>query len=453
MSDDTELDAIVEPPPLAGETPAASAAAPPPPPVPRLDLAALDEISRADPALFEDRRADPPFARQVMTTPLHFYVASESLTNLWRNWNGYTVADQLTSLDDEYAALRHGAALTDISPLVKYRISGPDALAWLRRLVTGNLVSLSVDEVTPVVFCEDRGLVVGDGLLFRLGASEFRLVTEERHLAWFMDSAIGHNVRIEDVSATLAAMSLQGPLSCAVLSDAGFSGIENLRPYTAHWFNVTGMPVYVSRSGNSGDLGYELWVDPDDAPTFWLRLLDKGKMHGVKAGGFALREIARIEAGIPCAGVDYLGAFSAVDPQTALTPFELGFSALVDLNGEHFTGREALRKAKAQPPRYILATLAVDWSAPLTFGAIRDASGVAGIATSTGFSPALGINLALATLRPAAIADGAVLHVQAELREELSLRVISAAVRIVAGPALLLPARHLVPAANSPVNF
>ena len=176
MSDDTELDAIVEPPPLAGETPAASAAAPPP--VPRLDLAALDEISRADPALFEDRRADPPFARQVMTTPLHFYVASESLTNLWRNWNGYTVADQLTSLD---------------------------ALAWLRRLVTGNLVSLSVDEVTPVVFCEDRGLVVGDGLLFRLGASEFRLVTEERHLAWFMDSAIGHNVRIEDVSATLAA--------------------------------------------------------------------------------------------------------------------------------------------------------------------------------------------------------------------------------------------------------
>ncbi|MDO8423132.1 MAG: aminomethyltransferase family protein [Parvibaculum sp.] len=445
MSDDTKLNSIVEPPPLVADVNDANTT-PRPPPVPRLNLAALDEISRADPALFEDRRADPPFSRQVMTTPLHFYVASESLTNLWCNWNGYTVADQLTSLDDEYAALRHGAALADISPLVKYRISGPDALAWLRRLVTGNLVSLSVDEIIPVVFCEDRGLVVGDGLLFRLGDSEFRLVTEERHLAWFMDSAIGHNVRIEDVSKTLAAMSLQGPLSCAVLSEAGFSGIENLRCYTAHWFNVTGMPVYVSRSGNSGDLGYELWVDPDDAPAFWLRLLDKGKAYGVKAGGFALREIARIEAGIPRAGVDYLGAFSAVDPQSALTPFELGFSALVDLNGEHFTGREALRKAKTLPPRYILATLAVDWSAPLTFAAIRDGSGVAGIATSTGFSHALGINLALATLRPAAIADGAVLHVQAEVREELSLRVISAAARILAGPAVLLPARHLVPA-------
>lgn len=446
MSDDTGLDTNMEPPPPLVADANDAHTTPPSSPAPRLDLAALDEISHADPSLFEERRADPPFSRQVMTTPLHFYVASESLTNLWCNWNGYTVADQLTSLDDEYAALRYGAALADISPLVKYRISGPDALAWLRRLVTGNLVSLSVDEIMPVVFCEDRGLVVGDGLLFRLGDSEFRLVTEEHHLAWFLDSAIGHNVRIEDVSTTLAAMSLQGPLSCAVLSNAGFSGIENLRPYTAHWFNVTGMPVYVSRSGNSGDLGYELWVDPEDAPTFWLRLLDKGRMHGLKASGFALREVARIEAGIPRAGVDYLGAFSAVDPQTALTPFELGFSALVDLNGDHFTGREALRKAKALPPRHILATLAVDWSAPLPFVAIRDASGVVGTATSTAFSPALGVNLALAILRPAAIADGAVLYVQAELREELSLRVINAPARVVAGPALLLPAHHLVPA-------
>ena len=223
MSDDTELDAIVEPPPLVADVNDANTIVLPPPAPPRVDLAALDDASRADPALFDGRRAQPPFMQQVLTTPLHFYVASESLTNLWCNWNGYTVAEKLTSLDDEYAALRHSAALTDISPLVKYRISGPDAFAWLRRLVTGNLASLAVDEITQVVFCEDRGSVVGDGLLFRLGDSDFRLVTEGHHLAWLIDSTIGHRVHIEDVSATLAAMSLQGPLSCAVLSDAGLS--------------------------------------------------------------------------------------------------------------------------------------------------------------------------------------------------------------------------------------
>ncbi len=446
MSDDTEFNAIAEPPPLVADVNDANTVVLPSPAPPPLDLAALDETSRADPSLFESHRAEPPFTQQVLTTPLHFYVASESQTNLWCNWNGYTVADQLTNLDDEYAALRHSAALTDISPLVKYRISGPDAITWLRRLVTGNLESLTVDEITQVAFCEDRGLVVGDGLLFRLGDNDFRLVTEEHHLAWLIDSAIGHRVHIEDVSTTLAAMSLQGPLSCAVLSDAGFDGIENLRPFAARWFNVRGMPVYVSRTGTSGDLGYELWIDPDDAPTLWLRLLDKGKVHGVRAGGIALRELARIEAGIPRAGVDYLGAFSAVDPQHALTPFELGFSTLVDLEGEHFTGREALRKAKGGAPRRILASVAVDWPASLSFTAIRGASGVAGIATSTGFSSSLGVNLALAILRPAAVADGATLHVQAELREELSLRVVKAQARIVAAPALLLPSRHVVPA-------
>tara|TARA_R110000824_G_scaffold366730_2_gene555635 strand:- start:167016 stop:168368 length:1353 start_codon:yes stop_codon:yes gene_type:complete len=444
MSDDTDLTQKTTQPPVTTDP-----AAPPMPDAPepkRFDLSVLDAASQADPALFETRDQDPPYARQMMTTPLHFYVASESLTNLWCNWNGYTVAERLTTIEDEYAALRQGAALTDISPLVKYRISGPEALPWLRRLVTGNLVALSVDEMTPVVFCEDHGHVVGDGLLFRLGDSEFRLVTEEAHLAWLLDSAIGHRVRIEDISATLAAVSLQGPMSCTALSQAGFSGIENLRPYTAHWFNVLGMPVYVSRSGSSGDLGYELWIDPEDAPALWLRLLEKGASYGVRAGGFALREIARVEAGIPRAGVDYIGAFSAIDPQSALTPYELGFSSLVDLESDHFTGRAALRAARESSPRHILATLAVDWHSPVSFTAIRDARGIAGLATSTVFSPVLGFNLALATLDPSAVMGGTALHIQAEIREELSLRIVDIPVRVIAGPALLLPARHLVPA-------
>lgn len=455
MSDDTDTIISDAPPPFESEPKATDSDGimidfiddePTPEPAGRVDLATMDAMAQADPSLFESKNREPPFSRQVMTTPLHFYVASESLTNLWCHWNGYTVAECLTSTEDEYAALRQTAALSDISPLVKYRISGTEALAWLRRFVTGNLVSLSIDEVLPVVFCEDHGFVVGDGMLFRLGDSEFRLITEESHLAWMLDSAIGYQVHIEDVSTTLAAMSLQGPLSCAVLVEAGLSGIENLRSYSAHWFDVAGMPVYVSRSGSSGDLGYEMWLDPDDAPALWLRLLAKGKPFNIKPGGFTLREIARVEAGIPRAGVDYLGAFSAIDPQSALTPYELGFSALVDLDGAHFTGRDALRAAKAATPRHILATLAVDWYQPLRFTSIRNANNIVGAVTSSAFSSMLGVNLAIATLNPSAIASGANLHVEAEIRAELSLQIVQIPARIIAGSALLLPARHLVPA-------
>jgi aminomethyltransferase len=416
----------------------------------RIDLAAQDETTHADPALFEREAAEPPFMRGVLTTALHLNVATESRTNLWTQWNGYTTPDVLTNLDDEYGALRHAAVLSDVSPLIKYRITGLDAAAYLTRLVTGNFVSLSVNESMPVVFCEDRGLVVGDGLLFRLGDSEYRLVTEVPHLSWLLDSAIGLRVRIEDVTSTLAAMSLQGPLSCGILDQAGFSTIETLRPYAARWFDVLGMPVYVSRTGNSGDLGYELWIDPEDAPSLWIKLMEKGAAFGMGTGGFALRELARVEAGLPRAGVDYLGAFAAVDPANASTPFELGFASLIDLDRENFTGRDALRAVKSLPPRHILTAMAIDWHEPLRFAAIRDVRGIVGIATSTAFSPSLGANLALATLKPSAISGEVTLQVEAEVRRELNLSSVKAPARIIAGPALALPARHLVPA---PVAF
>ncbi len=413
---------------------------------PRIDLAAQDEASRADPSLFERAAVEPPFTRAVLTTPLHLNIAAESGTNLWTHWNGYTTPDVLTNLEDEYRALRHAAVLADVSPLIKYRITGQDAAAYLARLVTGNLVSLSVNETMPVVFCEDRGLVVGDGLLFRLAENEYRLITECTHLAWLIDSAIGMRAVVEDVTTSLAVLSLQGPLSCTVLHEVGLVGIEALRPYAARWFEVLGMPVYVSRTGNSGDLGYELWIDPEDAPSLWLKLLEKGSGFGVSAGGFALRELARIEAGLPRAGVDYLGAFSAVDPAHASTPFELGFASLVELDREHFTGRDALRAVKSVAPRHILASLAVDWSEPLHFIGIRDGRGIAGVATSTAFSPSLELNVALATLKPSAINGETALHVEVEVRRELDLTLLKAPARIIAGPALSLPARHLVPA-------
>ncbi|MGB3808972.1 MAG: aminomethyltransferase family protein [Parvibaculum sp.] len=411
-----------------------------------VDLAALDEAARADPALFEQSVEQPPFEQRVLTTPLHFNVATESLTNLWTHWNGYTTPDVLTNIDDEYRALRHAAALCDISPLFKYRITGADAVAYLARLVTGNFVALSTNESMPVVFCEDRGFVVGDGILFCLGEDEYRLVTEEAHLAWLLDSAFGMRVHVEDVTRTLAALSLQGPLSCAVLDAIGLPSIETLRPYAARWCDVAGMPAYVSRTGNSGDLGYEFWIDPDDAPALWTRLLEKGAPFGLRATGFALRELARIEAGLPRAGIDYLGAFAAVDTANASTPFELGFASLVDLSRDHFTGRAALRAAKEAEPRHVVVSLAIDWHEPLNLAAIYDASGIAGPVTSSGFSPSLGLNLALARLKLSSLAGEGQLHIEAGARRELEWQMLKAPARILTGPALDLPARHLVPA-------
>jgi aminomethyltransferase len=446
MSDDAELLPLKDQPAAAPLPDDASMAEE----TQQVDMTALADAARADSALFERKPAEPPFARHVLTTPLHMNVAMESRTNLWTQWNGYTAADILTNIDDEYRALRHAAALSDISPLVKYRISGREALAYLARLIADDPVGMSVNDVAPVVFCEDRGFVVGDGLLFRLGEQEYRLVTEEPHLSWLLDSAIGFAVQVEDGGPTLAAMSLQGPLSARILDAAGFSGIETLRPYAARWFDVAAMPVYVSRTGNSGDLGYELWIDSDDAPAVWTRLLDKGAPFGVGAAGFALRELARIEAGIPRAGRDYLGAFSAVEPESTSTPFELGFAALVDLDHGHFTGREALRAAKPATPRHILATLAVDWHEPLNFNGVYAGDLVVGVATSSAFSPSLGTNLALAMLKPSALAKDVGLHVEAEVRRGFELRRVKVPARIVAGPALAMPARHLVPAPVSP---
>ena len=410
------------------------------------DFAALDAASAADPTLFETRDEELPYARQVITTPLHFEVARESATNLWRPWNGYTVADVLTSIDAEYAALRQRAALTDITPLFKYRISGNDAFAWLRRFVAGNLIGMTENEILRVVFCEDRGHVVGDGLLFCLGKNDFRLITETPHLAWMHDSAIGYQVHIEDVTTTLAAISLQGPLAASVLADAGFTEIEKLGVHKAQWFDVGGIPVYVSRNGLWSELAYDIWIDPEDASPIWSRLMTRGEPFGLRATGFALREIARVEAGLPRAGVDYLGAFSAIDPENALTPFELGFDTLVNLETGHFTGRDALRACVDKGPRRSLVPLVIDSHEPLVFSSIRSGGDVVGIVTSSAFSPSLGLNLALGIISAAGLKEGVSLHVEAEIREELTVRIMKAPVRILKEMAVSSPSAQEEPA-------
>lgn len=414
----------------------------------RKDIDPQDEQASIDPALFEEKPAAPPFERTVLTTPLHLVTSVESRTNRWTDWNGYTVPDVLTGLGDEYRALRGAAALMDVSPLVKYRIAGRDALAFLQRLVIRDIADLGVHRAAHVVMCESRGLVLGDGLLFRLADDEYRLVMEETHLAWLMDSADGFRVRIEDVSATLGVLSLQGPLAAFSLMQAGVSDIASLAPFAARWIAIAGMPVYLSRTGTSGDLGYELWCDAEDAPHVWRWLVEYAGPLGLRPAGFALRELARLEAGLPRAGVDYLSAFAAIDSRDALPPAAIWPAHNLDLDKILFNGRQALRRLANETPARRIVPLAVEGLEPLRFAALSHDGRLAGMATSTGFSPALGANIALATLDVDALT--AALTATAERRDGISVREILASARILAKPAFAHPRRLAVPAPLRP---
>jgi aminomethyltransferase len=404
-----------------------------------------NEQAAVDPALFEKQPAEPPFARTVHTTPLHLLISAESRTNRWTEWNGYTVPDVLTDLGDEYRALRGAAILADHSPLVKTRISGRDATDYLQRLVTRDLSSLAVHAAIPVIFCEGAGLVLGDGILFRLGDEEYRLVTEETHLAWMTESALGFRVRIEDVSATLATLSLQGPLSAACLRDAGVKDIDSLAPFAACWADIGGMPVYVSRTGASGDLGYELWADAEDAPHLWRRLMNKGMSHGLRPAGFALRELARLEAALPRAGRDYLSAFAAVLSCDAATPFELWSAPAISLNKPVFNGGRALRRLADKPPRRRLVALVAEALEPVALSTVLSGTRPVGTATTAGFSPALGANIALALVETSAL-DGS-LSLTGRRREGLSTQELVLPARIMEEPAWKMARGSAFPAA------
>src|SRR5262249_45364602 len=151
--------------------------------------------------------------------------------------------------------------LYDLTPMVKYRIAGSGAMPFLNRLVTRDIRKLKVGRVAYCVWCDDAGHVIDDGTVFRLSETEYRLCTAERQLDWLMASAIGwEGLGIEEVTSRIAALALQGPTSCAVLRTAGFAALEQLRPFEIGSFEVEGMELTVSRTGFTGDLGYELWM-------------------------------------------------------------------------------------------------------------------------------------------------------------------------------------------------
>jgi aminomethyltransferase len=352
----------------------------------------------------------------LKTTPFHQRTAALCVSHAWRRWAGYLVASSYElSHEREYHSIRAAAALFDVSPLYKYLVKGRDAARLLDRVVTRNVLRSQVGQVLYTPWCDAAGKVIDDGTVARLDETTFRMTAAEPNLRWLEANALGLDVSIEDVSASIAALSLQGPSSLSILKELG--DIPALKYFRLAQATLRGIPVTVSRTGYSGDLGFELWLSSEHAVALWDALIDAGRPYGIQPAGMLALDVARIEAGLMLIDVDYVPANKALIESQKSSPYELDLGWAVNLDKEHFVGRQALAAEKARRPQWQFVGVEIGWdglerlyadvglatrlpptawrmSVPMYSGVEQ-----AGYATSGGWSPLLKKYVALAHLR------------------------------------------------------
>ncbi|APH74030.1 aminomethyltransferase family protein [Aquibium oceanicum] len=333
-------------------------------------------------------------------TPFHPRLAALAHTNDWYNWAGCKAPHSLWDEELEYFAIRSQSALFDISPMVKYRIEGPEAEACLERVMVRNVGKLKPGRVHYTCWCDDEGHVLDDGTLFRLSETRFRLCCQERHLPWLLDSAAGFDVTVADETDEVAGLALQGPTSCALLRDAGFEGIERLKAFDIAEFAHEGGAVTISRTGFTGDLGYELFVDAAAALSLWDRLWEAGRLRGLRAIGYAALNRARIEAGFIVANADFVTAEHAVRQDRVRMPDEIGLGWMVDAEKPFFNGRRAILDARRKGTlKHILLGLEVEGNVPAEHAIVyHGKKKEAGLVSAAIWSPLAKRNIAIASL-------------------------------------------------------
>jgi aminomethyltransferase len=351
----------------------------------------------------------------------------------WREWSGYFASSVYADHHDiEYNAIREAAALIDVSPLFKYEVSGPDALRLVDRVITRDASRLRVGQVVYTPWCDEAGKVIDDGTVHRLAEDRFRWTAADPQLRWLRQNARGLDVSIEDTSERTAAVALQGPLSRAVLEAATGESFADLRYFRRRESRIGGTAIDVSRTGYTGDLGYELWIDAADAVGVWDRLVDAGRPYGIRPAGMVALDVVRLEAGLILLEVDYTSARHALNSEQAYSPAEIGLGRLVDLDTAPFVGQRALAtEAAAGGPSRRLVGLVIDWAGIEALHAAQDLPPAApasvsraavpvfdaaghriGRATSTGWSPILKKPIALASVPPAFEAPGSRLSIE-----------------------------------------
>lgn len=301
-------------------------------------------------------------ADAVRTTPFHTRTAPLVRGPTWRRWAGYVVPASYDLVHDlEYAAIRGTAALIDVTPLFKYRVRGDGASALLDRVVTRDVARCKVGQVLYTPWCDEAGKVLDDGTVARLAEDDFRLTSAHPNLRWLYRNAFGFDVEIADETEAVAAVSLQGPASRAILSGVAEGDVSGLRFFRATSTRVEGIPVTVTRTGYTGDLGYEIWVAADRAEGLWDRLVEAGAPHGLEPCGLAAMDVARIEAGLLLIDVDYVSARRALIDLQLSSPFELGLGWTVAKGKRPFVGRQALESERERGSGWAFRGLEVDW--------------------------------------------------------------------------------------------
>jgi aminomethyltransferase len=295
-------------------------------------------------------------------TPFHPRTSVLCQAQNWRRWAGHIVAGSYELLHDrEYFAIRTAAALIDVSPLYKYRVLGRDAEPFLNRLVTRDVSRCAVGQVFYTPWCDQAGKVIDDGTLARLEENAFRLTAAEPNLFWLEDAAAGLDVTISDVSSSLAALALQGPASRQILESISEADLADLRFYWLTSGSIAGIPATISRTGYTGDLGYEIWVDASQALELWDALVEAGAPHGLLPAGILALDVARVEAGLLLIDVDYFPANRALIEDRKSSPYELGLGWTVKLDKGPFIGRRALIAEKGRGPSWRFCGLEIDW--------------------------------------------------------------------------------------------
>ncbi|MCC3862116.1 aminomethyltransferase family protein [Pseudemcibacter aquimaris] len=342
------------------------------------------------------------FKEVLKPTPFHDRIEKLNLMNSWAPWGGYKVSRVLDKLAAEYFAVRSGCSVFDMTPMEKYRIKGPDALEFLNRLVTRDVSNLKPGRVTYVVWCNDAGRVLDDGTIFHLGDDGFRLCAAHHQLDWLLLSSIGFDVTIEEETHDVAALSVQGPTSYSVLTEAGIDGLSDLKPFGILNTKLGGKDVMISRTGFTGDLGYEVWVDPSDALMLWDAIFgvkERG-LYDVRAMGLDALEMVRIEAGFLLPGDDFVTAETAVRSGRDRSPFELGLGWAVSFDKPYFTGRKALEKERVTPIKRRLVKLSIEGNKPPTDSFLYDGKNGNRIGSirKTVWSPIMKQNFAMADI-------------------------------------------------------
>ena len=387
------------------------------------------------------------FTKPLLETPFHERTYEACYNNDWYRWAGYKIAREYSNTELEYTAMRNTAGVLDITPMHKYDIKGADAIKFVDKLVTRNVTEIKSGQVMYIIWCNEDGNVIDDGTVFCFDSNHLRIFCAERNLNWFSDTAIGFDVEVEDVSDTIAALAFQGPLSCKILNLLNVKNIENLRPFYFDDFDLNGCKVTISRTGFSGDLGYEIWCKNEDAIKVWDSLFTFNRDYKVLPAGMNALEMVRVEAGFIQPNADFMSAEQALRPNRMRNPYELGMGWLVDLNKNYFTGKKNLVNLKKKTLTKKLVGLDIQGDKPAIGSVLYDKNKKEiGIVTAGMWSPSLKSNIAFGYVDKDHMKIGSKVFAEIYHPEELEYKKIWAECSVVKKQFFNPPRRHKVPA-------